>query len=226
VSTTPIDVVIADDQALVRAGFRMILESQPDIHVLAEAADGEEAVAACRKHHPTVALIDIRMPALDGIEATRRIAASGDSAPKILILTTFDLDQYVYDALRAGASGFLLKDAGPENLITAVRQVVHGDALLAPSITRRLIEKFAQPDAAATEIDSNMIASLTPRELQVLKLIARGLNNAEIANTLFLSESTIKTHVTRLLSKLDLRDRTQAVVFAYESRIVEAGEIS
>ncbi len=223
-TTTPIGVVIADDQALVRAGFRMILDSQPDIHVLAEAADGEEAVAACHRHHPTVALIDIRMPTLDGIEATRRIAASGDRAPKILILTTFDLDQYVYDALRAGASGFLLKDAGPEKLITAVRQVVDGDALLAPSITRRLIEKFAQPDIAAIEIHSNLIACLTPRELEVLKLIARGLSNNEIANTLFLSESTIKTHVTRILSKLNLRDRTQAVVFAYESRIVEAGK--
>ena len=222
-TTTPIGVVIADDQALVRAGFRMILESQPDIHVLAEAADGEEAVAACHQHHPTVALIDIRMPTLDGIEATRQITASGDTAPKILILTTFDLDQYVYEALRAGASGFLLKDAGPENLITAVRQITHGDALLAPSIMRRLIEKFAQP--AATEIDTKLIAGLTPRELEVLKLVARGLNNNEIASTLFLSESTIKTHVTRLLSKLDLRDRTQAAVFAYETRIVEPGSI-
>jgi DNA-binding NarL/FixJ family response regulator len=225
VTTAPIGVVIADDQALVRAGFRMILESQPDIHVLAEAADGEEAVAACRQHQPTVALIDIRMPTLDGIEATRQITASGYSAPKILILTTFDLDQYVYEALRAGASGFLLKDAGPENLITAVHQVIHGDALLAPSITRRLIEKFAQPDTAPTEIDTKLIAALTPRELEVLKLVARGLNNNEIAGTLFLSESTIKTHVTRLLSKLDLRDRTQAAVFAYESRIVEPGSI-
>src|ERR1700722_18098648 len=173
----------------------MILESQSDIHVVAEAADGEEAVAACAKHHPTVALLDIRMPALDGIEATRQIAASGESAPKILILTTFDLDQYVYEALRAGASGFLLKDCGPENLITAVRQVIHGDALLAPSITRRLIEKFAHPDSAGAQIDTKMVASLTSRKLQVLKLIARGLSNAEIANTLFLSESTIKTHV-------------------------------
>jgi DNA-binding NarL/FixJ family response regulator len=223
VTTTPIGVLIADDQALVRAGFRMILESQPDIHVLAEAADGEEAVAACHQQHPAVALIDIRMPTLDGIEATRQIRASGDSAPKILILTTFDLDRYVYDALRAGASGFLLKDAGPENLIAAVRQVIRGDALLAPSITRRLIEKFAQPDTAATAIDTKLIAGLTPRELEVLKLVARGLNNNEIAGTLFLSESTIKTHVTRLLSKLDLRDRTQAAVFAYESRIVEPG---
>ena len=222
-STTPISVVIADDQALVRAGFRMILESQPDIHVVAEAADGEEAVAACAKHHPTVALLDIRMPALDGIEATRQIAASGESAPKILILTTFDLDQYVYEALRAGASGFLLKDCGPENLITAVRQIVHGDALLAPSITRRLIEEFARPRPPVSEGNTKAIASLTPRELEVLKLMARGLNNAEIAKALFLSESTIKTHVTRLLSKLNLRDRTQAVVLAYEARIVETG---
>jgi DNA-binding NarL/FixJ family response regulator len=221
-----IGVVIADDQALVRAGFRLILESQPDIHVLAEAADGEETVNACRQHQPTVALIDIRMPTLDGIEATRRIAASGNGAPKILILTTFDLDEYVYKALRAGASGFLLKDVGPDNLINAVRQVVDGDALLAPSITRRLIEKFAHPSSAPPDTHAASLATLTAREREVLKLIARGLNNSEIAKTLFLSESTVKTHVTRLFSKLELRDRTQAVVLAYEARIVEPGTIS
>jgi DNA-binding NarL/FixJ family response regulator len=220
-----IKVVIADDQALVRAGFRMILESQPDIEVAAEAADGEEAISACRRHRPAVILMDVRMPTLGGIEATRRIAASGLDAPKILILTTFDLDEYVYQALRAGASGFLLKDVRPETLISAVRQAVDGDALLAPSITRRLIEKFAHPGAAAPDLHGKAIASLTPREIEVLKLVARGLKNSEIAQSLFLSEATVKTHVARVLSKLDLRDRTQAVVVAYESRLVEAGKI-
>lgn len=221
----PITVVIADDQALVRAGFRMILESQPDITVLAEAADGEEAVAACRRHRPRVVLMDVRMPNLNGIDATRRIAAMGSEAPKILILTTFDLDEYVYQALRGGASGFLLKDVRPENLIHAVRQVVVGDALLAPSITRRLIEKFSRPAMAAPDLHAGALASLTPRELEVLKLIARGLKNSEIAGALFLSESTVKTHVVRVLSKLELRDRSQAVVLAYESGIVEAGKL-
>lgn len=221
----PITVVIADDQALVRAGFRMILESQSDITVLAEAADGEEAVAACRRHRPRVVLMDVRMPNLNGIDATRRIAAMGSEAPKILILTTFDLDEYVYQALRGGASGFLLKDVRPENLIHAVRQVVVGDALLAPSITRRLIEKFARPAMAAPDLHAGALASLTPRELEVLKLIARGLKNSEIAGALFLSESTVKTHVVRVLSKLELRDRSQAVVLAYESGIVEAGKL-
>ena len=222
----PITVVIADDQALVRAGFRMILESQPDITVLAEAADGEEAVAACRRHRPRVVLMDVRMPNLNGIDATRRIAAMGSEAPKILILTTFDLDEYVYQALRGGASGFLLKDVRPENLIHAVRQVVVGDALLAPSITRRLIEKFARPAMAAPDLHAGALASLTPRELEVLKLIARGLKNSKIAGALFLSESTVKTHVVRVLSKLELRDRSQAVVLAYVSGIVEAGKLS
>ena len=221
----PITVVIADDQALVRAGFRMILESQPDITVLAEAADGEEAVAACRRHRPRVVLMDVRMPNLNGIDATRRIAAMGSEAPKILILTTFDLDEYVYQALRGGASGFLLKDVRPENLIHAIRQVVVGDALLAPSITRRLIEKFSRPAMAAPDLHAGALASLTPRELEVLKLIARGLKNSEIAGALFLSESTVKTHVVRVLSKLELRDRSQAVVLAYESGIVEAGKL-
>jgi DNA-binding NarL/FixJ family response regulator len=225
VNAPPITVVIADDQALVRAGFRMILESQADITVLAEAADGEEAVAACRRYRPRVVLMDVRMPNLNGIDATRRIAVMGSEAPKILILTTFDLDEYVYQALRGGASGFLLKDVRPENLIHAVRQVVVGDALLAPSITRRLIEKFARPAMAAPDLHASALASLTPRELEVLKLIARGLKNSEIAGALFLSESTVKTHVVRVLSKLELRDRSQAVVLAYESGIVEAGKL-
>jgi DNA-binding NarL/FixJ family response regulator len=220
----PIKVVIADDQALVRAGFRMILESQPDIEVAAEAVDGDAAISACRRHRPAVVLMDVRMPGLGGIEATRRIA-SGVDAPKILILTTFDVDEYVYQALRAGASGFLLKDVKPETLIGAVRQVVDGDALLAPSITRRLIERFANVGSAAPRLHSEAIATLTPRETEVLKLVARGLKNSEIADALFLSEATVKTHVARLLSKLDLRDRAQAVVIAYESRLVEAGKI-
>lgn len=220
-----IRVVIADDQALVRGGFRMILESQPDIEVVAEAGDGEEALVACRRYRPSIVLMDVRMPTLGGIEATRRIAAMGTGAPKVLILTTFDLDEYVYQALRAGASGFLLKDVRPEHLIVAVRQVIEGDALLAPSITRRLIEKFARPGSAAPDLHGKAISTLTPRETEVLKLVARGLKNSEIADALFLSEATVKTHVARLLSKLDLRDRTQAVVLAYESRLVEAGKI-
>jgi DNA-binding NarL/FixJ family response regulator len=219
----PTRVVVADDQALVRAGFGMILEAQPDIVVVAEACDGEEAVAACRRHRPSVVLMDVRMPNLDGIEATRRVTAMGDGAPRVLMLTTFDLDEYVYRALRAGASGFLLKDVRPEHLVAAVRQVVDGDALLAPSITRRLIERFAHPSSAAPDVANDRIATLTRRELEVLKLVARGLKNSEIAAALFLSESTVKTHVVRLLSKLELRDRAQAVVLAYESRIVEVG---
>jgi DNA-binding NarL/FixJ family response regulator len=225
VSAAPTRVVIADDQALVRAGFRMILESQPDIVVVAEACDGEEAVAACRRHRPSVVLMDVRMPNLDGIEAARRVAAMDGGAPKVLMLTTFDLDEYVYRALRAGASGFLLKDVRPEHLIAAVRQEVDGDALLAPSITRRLIERFAHPASAAPDVARDRVATLTRRELEVLKLVARGLKNSEIADALFLSESTVKTHVVRLLSKLELRDRAQAVVLAYESRIVEVGTI-
>jgi DNA-binding NarL/FixJ family response regulator len=215
-------VLIADDQALVRAGLRMILESQGDILVVAEAADGEEAVAATKLHHPDVVLMDVRMPKLNGLEALRRIAGLGDATTKVLILTTFDLDEYVYDALRDGASGFLLKDARPAQLIEAVRGVMDGDALLAPSVTRRLVEKFMQPSRlpAAT---ASLLGRLTPRETEVLKLVARGLKNSEIAESLFLSESTVKTHVARLLSKLELRDRAQAVVLAYEAGLVAAG---
>jgi DNA-binding NarL/FixJ family response regulator len=215
-------VLIADDQALVRAGLRMILESQADIEVVAEAADGEEALAAARLHHPDVVLMDVRMPKLNGLEALRRIADFGDPTPKVLILTTFDLDEYVYDALRDGASGFLLKDARPAQLIDAVRGVMDGDALLAPSVTRRLIEKFMRPGRLPA-VTASLLGRLTPRETEVLKLVARGLKNSEIAETLFLSESTVKTHVARLLSKLELRDRAQAVVLAYESGLVAAG---
>jgi DNA-binding NarL/FixJ family response regulator len=216
-------VVIADDQALVRGGFRMILNSA-GIQVVAEAADGKEAVTAVLKHKPEVVLMDVRMPGMDGLEATRRILAarSPDGAaggPRIIILTTFDLDQYVYAALAAGASGFLLKDVSPEHLIAAVQLVRTGDALLAPTITRRLVERFA-PRAASPGHD---VSGLTPRELEVLGLIARGLSNAELAETLTLSEATVKTHVARILSKLGLRDRVQAVVLAYETGLVAPG---
>jgi DNA-binding NarL/FixJ family response regulator len=219
-------VVIADDQMLVRSGFRLILSSA-GIPVVAEAADGQEAVAAALKHRPDVMLMDIRMPEMDGLEATRRILASrsGQDMRIIIILTTFDLDQYVYAALSAGASGFLLKDVSPEHLIAAVRMVRSGDALLAPSITRRLVERFAghQPQAAEVSAD---LSTLTPRELEVLGLIARGLSNAELAAELTVSEATVKTHVARILTKLQLRDRVQAVVLAYEIGLVAPGGIS
>ena len=225
-------VVIADDQALVRGGFRMILNSA-GIQVVAEAADGKEAVTAVLKNKPDVVLMDVRMPGMDGLEATRRILAArspdgaaggaGGSAggPRIIILTTFDLDQYVYAALTAGASGFLLKDVSPEHLIAAVQLVRTGDALLAPTITRRLVERFA-PRTASRGHD---LSVLTPRELEVLGLIARGLSNAELAATLTLSEATVKTHVARILTKLGLRDRVQAVVLAYETGLVAPGSI-
>src|SRR6202165_3463799 len=200
----------------------MILESQGEIKAVAEASDGEEALAACKLHHPDVVLMDVKMPRLNGLEALRRLAGLGDSA-KVLILTTFDLDEYVYEALRDGASGFLLKDVRPAQLIEAVRGVIDGDALLAPSVTRRLIEKFMQSSRlpAAT---ASLLRRLTPRESEVLKLVARGLKNSEIAEALFLSESTVKTHVARVLSKLELRDRAQAVVLAYESGLVAVGD--
>jgi DNA-binding NarL/FixJ family response regulator len=215
-------VVIADDQTLVRGGFRLILSSA-GIPVVAEAADGHEAVAAVLKYRPDVVLMDIRMPGMDGLEATRRILASrpGEQV-RIIILTTFDLDQYVYAALAAGASGFLLKDVSPEHLIAAVRLVRSGDALLAPSITRRLVERFAGPQPLLAGVTADLSA-LTPRELEVLGLIARGLSNAELAAALTLSEATVKTHVARILTKLQLRDRVQAVVLAYETGLVSPG---
>jgi len=212
-------VVIADDQTLVRGGFRLILNSA-GIAVVAEAADGKEAVAATLSHRPDVVLMDIRMPEMDGLEATRRILAARADV-RIIMLTTFDLDQYVYAALAAGASGFLLKDVSPEHLIAAVRLVRRGDALLAPSITRRLVERFAPRAAAAGGGD---LSCLTPRELEVLGLVARGLSNAELAAALTLSEATVKTHVARILAKLRLRDRVQAVVLAYETGLVSPGE--
>jgi len=214
-------VVIADDQTLVRGGFRLILGAA-GIPVVAEAADGREAVAAALKHRPDVVLMDIRMPEMDGLEATRRILAASRARAdvRIIMLTTFDLDQYVYAALAAGASGFLLKDVTPEHLVAAVRLVRCGDALLAPSITRRLVERFAPRSAGAGGAD---LAVLTPRELEVLGLLARGLSNAELAAALTLSEATVKTHVARILAKLQLRDRVQAVVLAYETGLVSPG---
>ena len=213
-------VVVADDQTLVRGGFRMILNSA-GIAVVGEAATGSEAVAAVLSHRPDVVLMDIRMPEMDGLEATRRIMASGLADLRIIILTTFDLDQYVYAALAAGASGFLLKDVTPEHLVGAVRLVRTGDALLAPSITRRLVERFA-PRGPVPGSGSRDVSVLTPRELEVLGLVARGLSNAELASALTLSEATVKTHLARILTKLDLRDRVQAVVLAYETGLVRA----
>jgi DNA-binding NarL/FixJ family response regulator len=215
-------VVVADDQAMVRAGFRSLLNEEPDIEVVGEAADGEHAVAAVRRFRPDVALMDIRMPNVDGLEATRRIAADG-LATRILILTTFDLDEYVYEGLRAGASGFLLKDASPEQLIAAIHVVAEGEAVLAPTVTRRVVEAFARIPAADDAL-RGALDTLTTREREVLRLLARGRSNAEVARELVVSEATAKTHVRHVLSKLDLRDRVQAVVFAYESGLVRAGD--
>jgi len=213
-----IRVLVVDDQQLVRTGFRMILDAEPDIEVVGEAGLGEEAVAAVRTSAPDVVLMDIRMPVMDGVEATRRLAGT----TKVLILTTFDLDEYVYDALRAGASGFLLKDTPPEDLADAVRIVARGEALLAPSVTRRLVQEFAtRPSPQVRPVEG--LDLLTEREREVLELVARGLSNAEIAGSLYLGETTVKTHVGRILMKLGLRDRVQAVVLAYESGVVTPG---
>ncbi|MEU7473036.1 response regulator transcription factor [Streptomyces sp. NPDC044984] len=219
----PLRAVIADDQALVRTGFKMILAAD-GIEVTAEAADGAEAVAAVRRTRPDVVLMDIRMPEMDGIKATRRIVGDADSAgTRVIILTTYDLDHYVYAALTAGASGFLLKDVSPEHLVSALHLVQTGDALLAPTITRRLIEHFAPHDKPQTIAPHRDLSGLTPRELEVLRLLATGLSNAELASRLFLSPTTVKSHVGRILSKLDLRDRVQAVVFAYETGLIAPG---
>jgi DNA-binding NarL/FixJ family response regulator len=215
-------VLIVDDQALVRTGFRMILEAEADIEVVGEAGDGAQAIEEVRRLEPDVVLMDVRMPELDGIEATRRLLANGAGATKVVMLTTFDMDEYVYDALRAGASGFLLKDVPPEQLIDGIRAVANGDALLAPSITRRLIEEFVRSAPARTEPPAGL-EELTTREVEVLRLIARGFSNAEIAKELFVSETTVKTHVAHVLMKLNVRDRVQAVVLAYESGIVQPG---
>jgi len=214
-------VLLADDQALVRAGFRMILDAEEDIEVVGEAKDGAEAVRAARALRPDVVLMDIRMPNLDGLEATRQVMAERAGEVRVLILTTFDLNEYVYEALRSGASGFLLKDAPAESLIAGIRVVADGEALLAPSITRRLIEEFARGSGPAAPPPG--LDELTPRELDVFKQVARGLSNAEIAGELVVSETTVKTHVARMLMKLGLRDRVQAVVLAYEAGIVTPG---
>ena len=215
-------ILIVDDQSLVRAGFRLILESQADFEVVGEGQDGGEAVALVRRHRPDVVLMDIRMPRLDGLEATRQILGNGSSQCRIVMLTTFDLDEYVYEALRAGACGFLLKDVTPEQLIAAVRLVAAGDALLAPSITRRLIERYAVRDAPSGL--TRDLSELTPREADVLRLIARGLGNQEIGQKLFVSEATVKTHVAHILDKLHVDNRVKAVVAAYESGLVTPGE--
>jgi DNA-binding NarL/FixJ family response regulator len=220
--TESLRVVIADDQALMRTGFRMILTAD-GIDVVADAATGAEAVDAVRRTRPDVVLMDVRMPEMDGLEATRRILSGTDPrAPRVIILTTFDLDRYVYAALSAGASGFLLKDVSPEHLVAAVRLVRSGDALLAPAITRRLIERYAVRDGQAAALHRDL-STLTPRELEVLRLLARGLSNAELAARLQLSDATVKTHVARILSKLGLRDRAQAIVVAYETGLVTPG---
>ena len=217
-----ISVVVVDDQALVRGGFRMILDAQEDIEVVGEAEDGRQALDTIRDLRPDVVLMDVRMPVLDGIAATRVVVSEG-LATRVLVLTTFDQDDVVYDAMKAGASGFLLKSAPPARLVDAVRTVADGDALLAPSVTRRLVENFVRRPPPGQERPPAM-ADLTERELEVLRLIARGLSNAEIAQALVVSEATVKTHVNRVLSKLDLRDRVQAVVLAYESGLVQPGE--
>jgi DNA-binding NarL/FixJ family response regulator len=216
----PLKIVVADDHQVVRDGFAALLNTQPDFTVIATARDGAQAVRLCRELTPDVVLMDIRMPVMDGIEATRQITGSRKDGPRILILTTFDLDQYVYDALRAGASGFLLKDVTAERLFDAVRVIAAGQALLAPAVTRRLISEFAQTRPTPPSPSPTALAALTTRETQVLRLVAEGLSNPEIAARLVITEETVKTHVSRMLTKLGLRDRTQAVVTAYETGLV------
>jgi DNA-binding NarL/FixJ family response regulator len=215
-----ITVVLADDQALVRRGFRLILEAEPDLEVVAEAEDGQQAIDAVRRHHPAVVLMDIQMPGLDGLEATRRILGDAGNETRVLILTTFERDEYVFQALQLGASGFLLKTAPPEDLVTAVRVVARGEALLSPSVTRRVIQELARQQRHVPR--SPDLDRLTPRELEVLRLVAEGLSNAEIAARLYLSEATVKTHTSNVLAKLGLRDRVQAVIFAYKQNIIDA----
>ena len=217
-------VLIVDDQSLVRAGFRMILEAEEDIEVVGEASDGAEAVDAAQELSPDVILMDVRMPNVDGLEATRRLLDGRIEGPRILILTTFDLDEYVWEALRSGASGFLLKDTPPEQLVDAVRVVAAGDALLAPAITRKVIEEFVSRPPASMRRAAPGVDELTARELEMLRYVARGLSNTEIGKSAFVSETTVKTHVAHILTKLGLRDRVQAVVFAYEHGIVAPGE--
>ena len=220
----PIRVVLVDDQELVRAGFTMVLDAQPDIEVVGEAGDGVQALELLRRTRADVVLMDVRMPRMDGIEATRRVVAA--SGPKVVILTTFDLDEYAFAAIKAGAGGFLLKDAGPAQLIEAIKAVHSGDAVVAPSTTKRLLDRFAVhlPDAEKKAVGA--LESLTERENEVLRLVARGMSNAEIAGRLYVSEATVKTHMGRILMKLNLRDRVQAVVFAYETGLVKSGQNS
>jgi DNA-binding NarL/FixJ family response regulator len=217
-----IAVLIADDQALVRVGLRKILEADGDVEVVAEAGNGEEAVTAAARHRPDLVLMDIRMPVLDGIEATRRIVGA-DASTRVLVLTTFGLDSYVYEALQAGASGFMLKDAPPEEIAAAVRIVAGGDALLAPAVTRAVVEEFARRAPAPAAPEPPALDELTPREREVLTLLTRGLSNPEICDRLVISEATAKTHVARILQKLGLRDRVQAVIYAYESGLITPG---
>jgi DNA-binding NarL/FixJ family response regulator len=221
-NASTISIVVADDHEMVRSGFAGMLATQPDFSVVGTAADGAEAVRVCRELSPDVVLMDVRMPGMDGIEATRQLTRLADRAPRVLILTTFDLDEYVYDAIRAGASGFLLKDVTAERLFDAVRVIAAGEALLAPSVTRRFIEEFASMRRASTT-QQPPTGALTPRETEVLTLVAEGLSNPEIAARLTVTEETVKTHVSRMLSKLGLRDRTQAVVYAYETGLVVPG---
>ena len=220
----PVRVLLVDDQELVRTGFSMVLDAQPDIEVVGEAGDGAQALERLRTAGADVVLMDVRMPRMDGIEATRRITGA-PGGPKVIILTTFDLDEYAFAAIKAGAAGFLLKDAGPVQLVEAIRAVHSGDAVVAPSTTRRLLDRFAVhlPDAERRAA-SGALATLTARENEVLRLVARGLSNAEIAERLYVSEATVKTHMGRILTKLDLRDRVQAVVFAYETGLVKSGQ--
>jgi DNA-binding NarL/FixJ family response regulator len=221
---SPVKVLIVDDQSLVRAGFRMILDAETDVEVIGEASDGREAIETVTRITPDVILMDIRMPNLDGLEATRRILDGAEDGPRVLMLTTFDLDEYVYEALRAGASGFLLKDTPPELLVEAIHIVARGEALLSPTITKRVIEEFVRRPPASMQAPPPELADLTARELEVLTYIAKGSSNAEIAKELFVSETTVKTHVARILMKLSLRDRVQAVVFAYETGLVQPGQ--
>jgi DNA-binding NarL/FixJ family response regulator len=218
-----IRIILVDDQELVRAGFRMVLDAQPDMQVVGEAADGNAAIDLARRLHADVMVMDARMPRLDGVEATRQIRLAGD-LPRVLMLTTFDLDEYAFAALKAGASGFLLKDVPPEELLFAIRAVYSGDSVVAPSTTRRLIDQFAALLPGGEQTAPDELADLTDREREVLTLVAQGLSNAEIARRLFVSEATVKTHVGRVLAKLGLRDRVQAVVYAYEHGLVRAGQ--
>lgn len=219
----PIGVLIVDDQPMVRAGLRMILELEPDIDIVGEAADGNEAVTVAGEAHPDVILMDVRMPNLDGLEATRRIVRDREQGSRVLILTTFDLDAYVYEALLAGASGFVLKDIAPEQLVDAIHVIANGEALLSPTVTRRLIEEFVRRPPEVATPPPRELEALTPREAEIMRLVARGLSNAEIAAQAFVSEPTVKTHVARILMKLGLRDRVQVVVYAYERGLAKPG---